>query len=42
MYIESRKMVLINLVENRLVDTVGKVRRGQIERVALTYIHYHV
>ena len=35
-------MVLINLVENRLVDTVGKVRGGQIERVALTYIHYHV
>ena len=29
---ESRKMVLINLVEKRLVDTVGKVRAGQTER----------
>ena len=39
---ESIKMVLINLVEKRLVDTVGKVRVGQTERVALTCIHYHV
>ena len=28
---ESTKMVLINLVEKRLVDTVGKVRAGQTE-----------
>ena len=29
-------------VENEHMDTGGKGRVGQIERVALTYIHYHV
>jgi len=29
-------------VENGLIDAVGKGRRGWIERVALTYMHYHV
>ena len=28
--------------KNRLADKVGKKRVGQIERVALMYIHYHV
>ena len=28
------------LVENRLVNTVGKLRMGQTEKVAMTYIHY--
>ena len=34
----------MNLVENRPVDTGrwGKVRMGQIEKTALTYIDYHV
>ena len=46
---KSRKMVLMNLsagqqemqTENRLVDT-GKERVGQIERVAMKPIHYHM
>ena len=29
-------------VENGLVDAVGEGRKGWIERVALTYMHYHV
>ena len=44
---ESRKMILMNLfagssgdTENRLVDTVGKERMGQIERVAWKHIQY--
>ena len=28
-------------VENGLVDTWGKERVGQIEKVASTYIHHH-
>lgn len=39
------KMVLIcsagieiQMLENRLVDVVGKEREGQVERVALTYM----
>jgi len=32
-------MVLTNLLDNKLVDTVGKVRVGQAEKVALTYIY---
>ena len=44
-------MVLMNLsagqewrlkIQKRLVDTAGKKRVGQIEGVALKYIHYHV
>ena len=27
--------------ENRLLDTAGEERVEQIERAALTYIHYH-
>ena len=45
----SRKMVLMNLfagtnadIENRLLDTVGKERVERMEKVAKTYIHYHV
>ena len=30
----------MNLVQNGLVNTAGKVSVGQIEKVALTYIHY--
>ena len=44
-YMESRIVVLMTLIENRLVDTrtqSGKVRVGRIENVALTYIHYHI
>ena len=50
-YVKSRKLILINLfscrnrdadIENRLVDTEGEVEVGQIERVALKHIHYHV
>ena len=35
-------------IKNRLVDTVGKavqfssVRVGQIERVTLEHVHYHI
>ena len=36
---EYRKMVLMNLVENRLVDPGGKVRVGHPEKVALTYVY---
>ena len=49
---ESRKMVLMNLFVGLELETQmermdlwiqqGKERVGQIERVALTYIHYHV
>ena len=39
---ESRKKVLMNLVENRLWIQWGEVKMGLIEKVALTYIHYHV
>ena len=42
---ESRKVVLMTLTENRLVDTwtqSGKVRVGQTANVALTYPHYYV
>ena len=48
---ESKKMVLMNLfagqqgdadMENRLVDMEGKERVGQIQRVALKQIHYHM
>ena len=40
---KSRKMVLMNLVGNGLVDTAGEGEGGtRIEKVALTYIHYHV
>ena len=44
-------MVLIKLftgqhrdadLENRNVDTLGKVRVGQIERVALKHLHCHM
>ena len=28
--------------ENRLVDTSGELKGGMNEKVALTYIHYHV
>jgi len=40
-------MVLMNLfgdadVEKRLVDTLGKERVGQIERVTWKHIHYHM
>ena len=38
-YMESRKMVLMNLIENRLVNTVVE---GQVEKVALAHIHYIV
>ena len=45
----SRKLVLMNLfagtnadIENRLLDTVGKERVERMEKVAKTYIHYHV
>ena len=41
-YIESRKMVLMNLVEKGFVSHQGKVRVGQIEKLVLTHIHYHV
>jgi len=36
---KSRKMVLMNLIENRLVNTVVV---GQVEKVALAHIHYIV
>ena len=36
---KSRKVVLMNRVENALVDTEGV---GQTEKVVLTYIYYHV
>ena len=39
---ESRKKVLMNLVENRIWIQWGEVRMGLIEKVALTYIPYHV
>ena len=48
MYMESRKMVLMNLfarkewdtgIEDGLVDTVGEERVRQMEKVAQTYIH---
>ena len=49
---ESRKMILMNLFAEKECKTQiqrtdlwtqrGKVRVGQIEKVALTYIHYHV
>ena len=40
---ESRKMVLMNRVKSRLVDTAGEGKGGgQSEKVALTSIHYHV
>ena len=48
---ESRKMVLMNLfsgskaeadIEKRPLDTEGKKRVGQIERVAGTCIYYHM
>ena len=29
-------------IENRLADTVGKERVGEIEKLASAYIHYHV
>ena len=29
-------------IEYRLVDTTGKERVGQIKRVALKHIHYHM
>ena len=29
-------------MENGLVDTAGKERVGQTEKVVLAYIHYHV
>ena len=32
-------MVLTNLLDNKAVDTVGKLRVGQAEKVALTCIH---
>ena len=51
-YVESRKMVQMNLlqsrnrdtdVEHKLVDTEErKGRWDEFVRVALTYIHYHV
>ena len=36
---EPRKMVLMNLPDNKLEDTVRKVGVRQTEKVALTYIH---
>ena len=51
MYMESRKIVLMNLfagqngdadIEDRLVDTAGNERMGQMERVAWEHIHYHM
>ena len=43
-YIESRKMILMNLVEKRmdLWTQRKKVRVGWIEKIAWTYINYHV
>ena len=35
-------MVLMKLVEKGLVSHQGKVRMGQIEKLVLTNIHYHV
>lgn len=37
-YMHSRKMVLMNLVENDLVDAVGEVRWDEQE-TALTHLH---
>ena len=51
MYLESRKMLLLNLfagsndeadIENRLVDTVGKEREGWTEIVAWKHMHHHM
>ena len=39
---ESRKKVLMNVVEKRLWIQWGKVRMGLIEKVASTYMHYDV
>ena len=39
---KSRKMILMNLVQNGLVDTVREGEGGQTEKIALTYIHCHV
>jgi len=41
-YIEPRKMVLMKLLEKGLVSHQGKVRMGQIEKLVLIHIHYHV
>ena len=49
-YMESRKFPVMNLqsknreadIERRLVDIAGKERVGQIERVALKHMHYHI
>ena len=29
-------------IENRLIATVGEAEGGQVEKLALIYIHYHV
>ena len=47
---ESRKFPVMNLQsknreadrERRLVDIAGKERVGQIERVALKHMYYHI
>lgn len=38
----SRKTVLMNIVENELADTAGKVQKGRTERRTLTHTCYHV
>ena len=38
---ESRKVVLMNLVENGLVNIAGKSESGGAEKLALTYAHSH-
>ena len=37
---ESRKMVLMNLGENDLVDTAREGKGGMNRKIALAYIHY--
>ena len=38
-YMKSRKMVLMSLIDNRLVNTVMV---GQVKKVALAHVHYIV
>ena len=38
----SSKIVLLNLVENDLVDTVGEGEDGMSLYYILIYIHYHM
>ena len=39
---KSRKMVLMNLVENELVDTAGEGEGGMNLESSINIIHYHV